>query len=649
MSEDVTTPPVMADINGFLTERMPGFMPRESQQQMTRLIADAIETKSNALIEAGTGTGKTFAYLLPTLSANQKVIISTGTKNLQDQLFMQDLPLVNDAFGRSTALLKGRANYVCLHRLQQHINERSKNQSDLLSEKLVEIYSWSTHTRTGDLTEVVDEEDMQNIQRLVTSTTDNCLGADCAFFSDCHLYKARQRALEADVVIVNHHLFFADLALKEDDLAELLPHAELVVLDEAHQVEQIARSFYGQRLSSAQVFDLVNDVIREQRLLGLDDPELIRTAETLAHETKRLIDAINHDGTTSIGQLIELDHLDDVDLSMSELISRLSLAAQRSQGLERCYSRAGRLSDLFTLLTEKTDDLEFAHYLELRPSGFVINLLPLDMSEYFGPLLEDPSRVWLLVSGTLATTAAHESTNPSGVADEKTFKHIRRAIGFENGMEARFTSPFNYERQVAGFVPSLPDPRDENHTAQLVATLLPLIRSHRGRSLLLFTSHRALMKAAELLSLEHDLVVMAQGALAKAKLLMRFRGTERAVLLATHSFWEGVDFSGMDLKLLAIDKLPFTSPDDPVLQARMHQVESTGGNSFAELSLPQAAVTLKQGFGRLIRQETDQGLFVLGDSRIRTKPYGKVLRKCLPAFDWLENMETAMDYLENLT
>lgn len=646
MSEDISAPSIMTDIDGFLAERMPGFSPRESQRKMTELIAEAIRTNTNALIEAGTGTGKTFAYLLPALSVDKRVIISTGTKNLQDQLYLTDLPLVNESFGRTTAVLKGRANYVCLQRLHQHINETSAYRSEELMHKLVEIYQWTTHTRTGDLTEVVDEEDMLDVQRLVTSTTDNCLGSECSFFDECHLYKARHRALEADVVVVNHHLFFADLALKEDDFAELLPHTDVVVLDEAHQVEQVARTFYGERLSSAQIFDLVNDVIREQRLLGQDDPLLISAAETLAKVTNELNQSIKTEDSLSIEDLIASELVESVDLAIGDLISRLGLVAERSQVLSRCYSRAGRLSDLFTLLTERSDDLEFAHWLDVRPSGFVIYLLPLDMSEFLTPLLEDQSRVWVLVSATLATTAAHKA---EGVTDEQTFKHIKHALGFENGLEARFASPFDYQQQVAGFVPPLPDPRDDDHTSMLVASLLPMIRMHRGRSLLLFTSHRALSKAAEILQLEHDLAVMAQGALAKAKLIEKFRATEGAILLATHSFWEGVDFSGADLKLLAIDKLPFTSPDDPVFQARLNQVEANGGNSFTELSLPEAAVTLKQGFGRLVRQETDQGLFVLGDSRFRTKPYGKVLKKCLPEFNWVDDMETALTYLENLT
>ncbi len=632
------------DLNDLLAERMSGFVPRDAQQKMALLIEEALTKRQNALIEAGTGTGKTFAYLLPVLASNKKVIVSTGTKNLQDQLFVHDLPFINESFFRSVALLKGRANYLCLEQLHKNLRQTTSDHLEHELQQLVKVHDWSTSTATGDLTEVLDEEDMGRVQRSVTSTADNCLGSDCQHFDQCFLYKARQRALEADVVVVNHHLFFADLALKEDDLAELLPHAEVVVIDEAHQIEEVARSFYGQRFSSGQVMDLVNDAIREQQELGLDDPELIKAAEGLRFATEQLVGVALNQGQT-IEKLIQSDLVEEFDLAISNLISRLRLSAERSHGMSRCYSRLSQLSDLFTMLTEAVDDAEAAHWLETTHRGFVIHLLPLDVASHLSPLLKDKARTWLFVSATLATTAGH---NKEGV-DDKTFRHFKQAIGFDDGLVARYPSPFAFPEQVAGFVPKVPDPGDSEHTAGLIASVLPLIRTHQGRSLLLFTSHRALSQAADLLSLEHDLAVMAQGALAKPKLIEKFRQTQGAVLLATHSFWEGVDLSGSDLKLLMIDKLPFTHPDDPVFQAKLRAIEKAGGNSFAELSLPKAAVTLKQGFGRLIRAESDRGLFVLGDPRLKSKSYGKVLRNCLPDFPWLEEMSEAMEYLEKLS
>ncbi len=623
---------------------MPEFVPRQSQEDMAKLIGESVQAAENALIEAGTGTGKTFAYLLPVLASGKKTIISTGTKNLQDQLFSHDLPFVNKSFLRTTALLKGRGNYLCVQRMHTHLNRTAQDQSDSELERLVDVHRWSTQTRSGDLTEVLDEEGLGDIQRLVTSTADNCLGSECQYFDRCFLYKARERALEADVVVVNHHLFFADLALKEDDFAELLPNADVVIIDEAHQIEEVARSFYGERLGSGQVFDLIADIQREQRLLGLDDPELLKAAEALRDVTEQLVGLVTKDQRLVIETFIRSDLIEAFDLTVSELISRLSISAQRSTGLSRCYSRAGRLADLFTTLTEATEATEAAHWLEVTSRGFVIHMLPLDVATHLTPLLEDESTTWLFVSATLATTAGHDS---EGV-DEKTFSHFKRAIGFGEGVNARYQSPFTFDEQVAGFVPDVPAPSDANHTLRLMASVLPLIRSHRGRNLLLFTSYRALSIASELLGQEHDLPILTQGALPKPRLIEKFRHTERAVLLATQSFWEGVDLGGSELRLLVIDKLPFTSPDDPVFQAKLKSIEASGGNSFRELSLPKAAVTLKQGFGRLIRSEFDQGLFVLGDPRLNNKSYGKVLKNCLPTFDWLADHKAAMEYLENL-
>lgn len=631
---------------------MPGFTPRVAQQRMTDLIAEAIRSKKNALIEAGTGTGKTYAYLLPALTADQKVIISTGTKNLQDQLFFHDLPFINESFGRSTALLKGRANYLCLDRLHKQIEQSNRHQDDPKLETLVAIYQWSEHTDNGDLTEALDEEDLTEVQRLVTSTADNCLGQDCPSFQRCFLYKARQRALQADVVVVNHHLFFADLALKEDDLGELLPSAELIILDEVHQIEEIARVFYGQSLSSGQVFELTTDIVREQRLVGLDDPELLKCTEALERAMSELVERVCDGPQQSIATVRDLEVIERVDMAISDVITRLRFASERSVGLARCYSRACRLSDMFTLLTEPAPEDESAHYFARRNRGFTIHLVPLDVSEFLEPLLADDSKTWLLISATLATTAKHmglqtEEETPEQL-ERKTFRHIRQTLGFSGGLSGRFASPFRFSEQVAGFIPDVPAPGDEQHTGALVRAVLPLVRSHAGRSLLLFTSHKALAKAAELMRLEYDLAVFVQGALAKPRLIARFRQTEGAVLLATHSFWEGVDLGGSQLRLLVIDKLPFTSPDDPVFQAKLSSIERAGGNSFSDLSLPKAAITLKQGFGRLIRNEEDAGLFVLGDPRLKTRSYGKTLQRCLPEFPWLEDQVAALNYLENL-
>lgn len=636
---------MQSDIETFLASRMPGFVARSSQQQMADLVAEAVHAKQNALIEAGTGTGKTYAYLVPLLTTDKKIIVSTGTKTLQDQLFLHDLPFVNEQIGRTTALLKGRSNYLCLERFHKHLSHSSQQIDSSIMEQLVTLYSWAEHTKTGDLNEILDEEDQGSLQGLITSTADNCLGQECPSFDRCFLYKARQRALQADVVVVNHHLFFADLALKEDDLGELLPSADVIVIDEAHQVEEVARTFFGQRLSSGQLFELSKDIVREQVTLGMDDPELLKGVQTFENALARLVQNVALQEHLTIADIRNSDVLGEVDLALSRLISRLGTVAQRSAGMDRCYVRACRIGDMFTLLTEPLDDDGSVHYVERRKQGFTIHLLPIDVAEHLEPFLMQPDKVWLFVSATLAATARF-AVDPNDERDA--FRHFRAAVGMSDGLAGRFPSPFDFPNQVAGFVPNLPDPRDGQHTSALVARVLPLLRSHRGRSLLLFTSHKAMNEASVILSREHDLSILEQGALAKEKLIATFRRTEQAVLLATHSFWQGVDLSGSDLRLLVIDKLPFTSPDDPVFQAKLNLIDAAGGNSFVDLSLPRAAITLKQGFGRLIRKETDAGLFVLGDGRINVKSYGKTLKRCLPDIPWLQEMPEAIDYLERL-
>jgi len=628
---------IEVDLAAALKSRMNGFVVRQVQQEMANLVGAAIVGEQNAMIEAGTGTGKTYAYLLPTISSGKKAVISTGTKTLQDQLFYQDIPLINKAYGRRVALLKGRANYLCPQRLKANMDSVSYRSNGTIQEQLTYVYTWSESTKSGDLTEVLDSGAANLVQSMVTSTADNCLGHDCPEFDRCPLYRARQNAQDADIVVVNHHLFFADLALKEDAVGELLPDADIIILDEAHQVAEVARNFYGDHLSSGQMLNLSRDVVREQLLVGYDDPELIRIAEAFA-DSIRLLTAVIMASGKNFPALLESTKgdIEEVDVRLSEMIGRLDLAAPRSIGLSRCYTRACRLSDMFTLLTEPAPAQDAAHWIERREKNFILHLMPLDIAMHLSPQMQMPGKTWLFVSATLA----------SG----NSFSHAKKILGFENGLEALYPSPFDFMSQVSGFVPAdLPLPSQRQHTEALISMVLPLIRSHRGRSMLLFTSNRALDAAARCMSEEHDLVFVVQGALPKVRLLEKFRELPRCILLATHSFWEGVDLKGADLKLLVIDKLPFTSPDDPVFQARMNQVDMNGGNSFRELSVPEAAITLKQGFGRLIRQESDKGLFVLGDNRIDTKPYGKTLRRSLPEMNWLKSQAQAIEFLESLS
>ena len=491
---------------------------------------------------------------------------------------------------------------------------------------------------------MLDSEQSSAVMPLVTSTVDNCLGQSCESISECPVYRARARAIEADVVVVNHHLLFADTVLKEESLTRLLPDADLIVVDEAHQVPDVARLFFGERISTRQLFELARDIQREQRLLGDDDPELIRIVTTL----ENAVDGIVEICFSSIEPL-ELflndqrtrDKLEDIDIALGKLIARLQQVEQRSAGLGHCYSRAMRLSDLFALLTE-TDihNEEYAHWIEKQGvssgrRGFTIVLSPVSVATELGQLFGTPDKNWIFVSATMTMAGS--------------FDHMKNSLGLDDVVESRFESVFDFAEQVRAYVPSgIPLPSSDMHTEKLLSHVLPFIRATTGRIFYLFTSHRAMEKTAELLNYEHDIVFLKQGALPKKRLLEKFRELPGCVLLATQSFWEGVDVRGSDLRCLIIDKLPFSSPENEMVRAQIRAIDSLGGNGFMQFSLPEAAISLKQGFGRLIREESDKGLFILGDSRIHTRNYGKILRQSLPPMTWLQSPDEVHEYILQL-
>lgn len=629
---------IQVDVASVMSQYVERFVPRQAQQEMAKTIGMAIEQENNVIVEAGTGTGKTFAYLVPMLSSGKKVVISTGTKALQDQLFYKDIPLVNQSYNRRIALLKGRSNYLCPRRLANHLKSISKEVNSTRLNELVYIADWAKTSVNGDLTEILDAGRGADVAHLVTSTVDNCLGHQCEYFDECPLYRARLAANDADVVVVNHHLLFADLALREEASGKLLPEADHVVLDEAHQVADVARGFYGERISSGQFLDLCQDTIQEQLQLGNDDPELIKASDNLKGAISALTNAILS-RQESLADLIVVPQvrevIEQVDTALTHLTHRLEQAADRSVGLGRCYSRCIKVTDIFSMLTEPNADFEFAHWLERRERGFTIHLTPIDIASYLQPVFDDKKKQWAFVSATLCI-------------GEK-FSHIKQALGLDNVIEAQFASPFNFQNQVCGYVPMhLPEPASKNHTEQMLIAVLPLLRMNQGKSFVLFTSHRALQTAAVLLEREYDLVCLVQGALPKKQLLEKFREIPRCILLATQSFWEGIDVRGAGLRLLVIDKLPFASPDNPLVDAQIQHITANGGNAFRDYSLPEAAITLKQGFGRLIREESDRGLFVLGDTRMMTRNYGKTLQRSLPDMNWLPDEAAALNFFEML-
>ena len=607
--------------NGAFAELLDGFQPRPQQQDMAAAVEKAIADYATLIVEAGTGVGKTFGYLVPALLSGGKIIVSTGTKTLQDQLFHKDLPLVRKALGLNVecALLKGRANYLCLHRFRTTVAEGRLRDRQQVSE-LRRIREWAGVTRSGDIGEVSDVSENAEVWPLVTSTADNCLGQECDDYQQCHVVKARRAAQEADVVVINHHLFFADLALKEEGFGELLPSANAVVLDEAHQLPEIASVFFGQTLSSRQLLELARDCIAEGHNEAPDMPEIGEHATALEKATRDLRLALGRAGQREPWERIRhkpdvAECMDILDDRLTGLCDLLELGAERGKGLEACQRRAHLAHQKVTRLKEP--DETAIQWFETYTRAFQLNITPLDVAELFHSRLAAHPCAWIFTSATLAVG--------------ERFDHFASQLGLDEADKLQLDSPFDYARNALLYLPSgLPEPNDPVYTRAVVDAAVPVIRASRGRCFMLFTSHRALREAAGLLEGRLQFPLLVQGDMPRGELIERFRGLGNAVLLGTSSFWEGVDVRGEALSAVIIDKLPFASPGDPVLQARLNAIRSAGSNPFMEYQLPQAVITLKQGVGRLIRDAADRGVLMLCDPRLKTKQYGRVFLDSLP-------------------
>lgn len=601
---------------------MPGYHPREQQIEMAEAIEQAIASGTAIAVEAGTGTGKTFAYLAPALLSGGKVIVSTGTKTLQNQLYDRDLPAVRDALaaGSTAALLKGRANYVCLYRLERAASEgRLETRED--ATRLRRIERFAAVSLTGDRAELAEVPEDAPVWQHATSTRDNCLGQECPKYKDCFVMRARKNALAADVVVVNHHLFFADVALRDEGVAELLPSCNTVIFDEAHQLPETARLFFGQTLSSAQLIELARDARLELRATGGASPELDRVAMRLDKAARDLRLCFGKEGQRfAWADALRAPGFGDALGALAEALEgvREPLAEQseRSEGLAACARRAGEASALLAALGEG-DRKNEVRWVEVFGQSLQLHVTPLVPAELFRRQMADHPRAWIFTSATLAMG--------------RDFSHFKRELGIEDAGARSWPSPFDFERQALLYAPKgLPDPNDPSYTDAVVEAALPVLEASQGRAFLLFTSHRALRRAHELLRDRVAWPLLVQGTGSRSELLVRFRELGNAVLLGAASFWEGVDVRGEALSVVLIDKLPFAPPGDPVLAARIEALRAEGGNPFMDYQLPQAVLQLKQGVGRLIRDETDRGVLVLCDPRLHTKAYGRTVRASLP-------------------
>ncbi len=618
-------------LGGPFAQHVSGFAPRPQQQEMAEAVATALANHDTLIAEAGTGTGKTFAYLVPALLSGKKVIVSTGTKALQDQLFHRDLPVVREALGVpvTVALLKGRANYLCLHRLALAESE-GRFRSRIQAGEVVRIRAWVGRTRSGDIAELADIPEDSAVWPLVTSTTDNCLGQECPSYNDCHVLKARRSALEADIVVINHHLFFADLALREEGFGELLPAAQAVILDEAHQLPETATHFFGVTLSSRQLLELARDAVAEQIKEAGDMPELAGASEHLEKAVRDLRLALGIEEQRGAWQEIKAQArvtqtLDTLREHLQMLSQLLEAAAPRGKGLENCWRRAVQLLEHFDQATESHTD-QHVHWFETFPRSFAIHSTPLDSAEIFRTHLIKQKCAWIFTSATLTVG--------------NRFEHFAQRMGLEDATMERWDSPFDFAQQALLYLPTaMPNPADHRYTEAVIEAALPVLKASGGRAFLLFTSHRALQEAEQLLTNRLPFPLLVQGSAPRAELLIRFRALSNAVLLGTSSFWEGVDVRGEALSCVIIDKLPFASPGDPVLQARLEAIREQGGNPFLDYQLPQAVLTLKQGAGRLIRDSSDRGLLMLCDPRLLEKSYGKMFFDSLPPMPRTRNLE----------
>ncbi|HDI3033125.1 TPA: ATP-dependent DNA helicase [Cronobacter turicensis] len=608
--------------DGQLATAIPGFKPREPQRQMAQAVSAAIEAARPLVVEAGTGTGKTYAYLAPALRAGKKVIVSTGSKALQDQLYSRDLPTVAKALeykGR-LALLKGRSNYLCLERLEQQALAGGDLPVQTLSD-VIHLRGWANETVDGDISTCGRVAEDALVWPLVTSTNDNCLGSDCPLYKDCFVVKARKKAMEADVVVVNHHLFLADMVVKESGFAELIPEAEVIIFDEAHQLPDIASQYFGQSLSSRQLLDLARDIIIAYRTEVKDTQQLQKCADRLAQSTQDFRLQLGDPGFR--GNLREL--LADASISRALLllddalelcydVAKLSLG--RSALLDAAFERATLYRARLKRLKE-INQPGYSYWYECNSRHFTLALTPLTVADKFQDVIAEKGGSWIFTSATLS------------VNDE--LHHFTERLGIHDAQTLLLPSPFDYARQALLCVPrGLPQTNQPQAGKALARMLQPLIEANQGRCFMLCTSHAMMRELAEQFRATMTLPVLLQGETSKSQLLEQFISAGNALLVATSSFWEGVDVRGDALSLVIIDKLPFTSPDDPLLKARMEDCRLRGGDPFDEVQLPDAVITLKQGVGRLIRDVDDRGVLVICDNRLVMRPYGAVFLKSLP-------------------
>ncbi|HHF3201816.1 TPA: ATP-dependent DNA helicase [Vibrio alginolyticus] len=626
--------------DGALGKAIPGFQARQPQIDMAEAVSRAIKDQTQLVVEAGTGTGKTFAYLVPALLSGKKVIISTGSKNLQEQLYHRDLPLMVNALGfyGQVALLKGRSNYLCLDRLSRQMVESHTNESDpTLLTQLVKVRAWSSETKTGDLGDCDDLPEDSMIIPTITSTNDNCLGKECPSYTDCFVLKARKRAMDSDIVVVNHHLFLADLAIKETGFGELIPEADVFIFDEAHQLPDIASEYFGQSVSSRQIHDLAKDIEIAYRTEAKDMRQLQKVGDKLMQSAMDMRIVLGEPGfrgnwrealqSGSIKR--ELLRLTD---SLELAIDVLKIALGRSQLLDTAFERANLIKGRIDRVCD-VDITGYSYWYDTSPRHFALHITPLSVADKFHEQIEIKQGAWIFTSATLAVSGD--------------FKHFTERLGLKPTKQFSLPSPFDYQKQARLCVPRyLPEPNSNGLADKLVRMLAPVIEENDGRCFFLCTSHSMMRELGEKFREVLELPVLMQGEMSKQKTLAEFMELGNALLVATGAFWEGIDVRGDALSCVIIDKLPFTAPDDPLLKGRIEDCRLRGGEPFAEVQIPDAVITLKQGVGRLIRDQKDHGALIICDNRLVTRDYGGIFLGSLPPIPRTRDLDGIKAFLK---
>jgi ATP-dependent DNA helicase DinG len=625
--------------HGPFVESKPGFSARAEQQQLASAIDLCIEEDNVLVGEAGTGVGKTFAYLVPAITCGKRVIISTGTRHLQDQLFHNDLPVVKRTLGRNprTALLKGRANYLCRARLERAL-QNPVLRTPQFKTQLAQIRHWATQTRSGDIAEVLEVPETSEIWSYVTSNDDFCADHSAEEQAGCFINRARKKAMDATLIVVNHHLFCADLALKEGDFGEILPDTEVVVIDEAHQLPDTAAVFFGRRLSSRQLLDLARDSLSEFLTEAPDVEEIRDRSARLEKSVRDFRLAMGVEPRRDAWATVEnepgvqgaLDHLRE---SLELLFESLDVASVRGKGLEGCRRRCLEHMEVLESYTNLRDE-DYIHWFETYRTGFSLNLTPQTVAKPFSTALGQLNCSWIFTSATLAVNGS--------------FEHFKSQLGIEDANEILLDSPFDYKKNAMLYLPAnMPQPQEQGFNDAVLAVARQVVSASSGRCFVLFTSHRSLAWVAAELKRDCQYPILVQGQMPKRELVDAFQAMGNAVLLGTSSFWEGVDVRGHALSAVIIDKLPFASPGDPVLQARIRHLQNNGINAFADFQLPKAILTLKQGVGRLIRDVDDRGVLVICDPRLQTRDYGNTFLNSLPAMRIVQNPLSVENFFAN--